>query len=47
MRRYTITLKADVMKRMSPLHRHSGARIAVEMDIHFEILYNSRTAWNL
>ena len=47
MRRYSEAVKADVRRRMSPLHRQSVAQISAELGIHVVTLYNWRKAWRL
>jgi transposase len=47
MRRYSEAVKADVIRRMSPPHRQSVARISEELGIHVITLYNWRQTWRL
>jgi hypothetical protein len=47
MRRYSIAVKADVRRRMSPPHRQSVAQISVELRIQVVTLYSWRKAWRL
>ena len=44
---YSVDVKADVRKRMSPPYRHSVAQISAELGIHIATIYNSRKAWRL
>jgi transposase-like protein len=45
MRRYSEAVKADVRRRMSPLHRQSVAQISAELGIHVVTIYNWSTTW--
>ena len=47
MRRYSESVRADVMKRMSPPQRQSVARISEELGIHVMTLYKWRKTWRL
>jgi len=47
MRPYSVAVKADVRRRMSPPQRQSVARIAEELGIHVITLYKWRKAWRL
>ena len=47
MRRYSVAVKADVRRRMSPPTRQSVAQISAELGIHVVTLYNWRKAWRL
>ena len=47
MRRYSEAVRADVRRRMSPLHRQSVARISEELGIHAITLYKWRETWRL
>ena len=47
MRRYSEAFKADVHRRMSPLHRQSVVEIAQELGIRRITLYKWRKAWRL
>ena len=44
MRRYSVAVRADVRRRMSPQHRQSVARISEEMGIHVITFYKWRIA---
>jgi transposase-like protein len=45
MRRYSEAVKADVCRRMSPLHRQSVAAISHELGIHVITLHKWRKVW--
>ena len=47
MRRYSEAVKADVIRRMSPPHRQSVARISEELGIHVFTLYKWRKTMRL
>ena len=47
MHRYSESVKADVTRRMSPLHRQGVAQISAELGIPIVTLYNWRKAWRL
>jgi len=42
---YSEAVKADLMMRMSPLHRQSVAQISARLGIHIVTPYNWRKAW--
>jgi hypothetical protein len=47
MHRYRETVKADVRRRMSPLHRQSVVRISEKLGIHEVTLDTHRRGWKL
>ena len=47
MRCYSEAVKADVRRRISPLHRQSVAQISAELGIHVASLYNWSKTWRL
>jgi transposase-like protein len=47
MRRYSVAVKADVRRRMSPPHTKTVVQISAELGIHVVTLYNWRMAWRL
>jgi len=47
MRRYSEPAKADVKRRMSPLHRQSIAQISEELGIQLVTLYNWKKSYRM